>query len=78
VRFHTGLSSPRGCYGERSLASWLERIRSTWPADRDVFLYWNNDFRGCAPHDAALFAGMARDAGLAVSRAPAANTLPVG
>jgi uncharacterized protein YecE (DUF72 family) len=78
VRFHTGLSSPRGCYGERSLAHWLERIRTAWPDDRDSFLYWNNDFRGCAPHDAGLFAALAREAGVAVTRAPDANTLPVG
>jgi uncharacterized protein YecE (DUF72 family) len=76
VRFHTGLASPRGCYGERSLAAWLQRIRDSWPDDADVFLYWNNDFRGCAPHDAALFAAMAREAGVAVTRAPDAETLP--
>jgi uncharacterized protein YecE (DUF72 family) len=78
VRFHTGLASPRGCYGERSLAAWLDRLRSAWPPDADRFLYWNNDFRGCAPHDAALFAAMAREAGLDVSRAPDATSLPVG
>jgi len=78
VRFHSGSASPRGCYGERSLAAWLERIRMTWSEERDVFLYWNNDFRGCAPRDAGLFAAMARGAGLRVTRAPAADRLPVG
>jgi len=78
VRFHTGLASPRGCYGARSLAAWLQRIRDSWPDDADVFLYWNNDFRGCAPHDAAVFAAMAREARVAVTRAPDAETLPVG
>jgi uncharacterized protein YecE (DUF72 family) len=78
VRFHTGLASPRGCYGERSLAGWLERIRAAWPGNADAYLYWNNDFHGCAPHDAALFAAMARDAGLDVTRAPEAAKLPVG
>jgi len=78
VRFHTGLASPRGCYGERSLATWLDRIRTTWSDRSDVFLYWNNDFRGCAPHDAALFRSMAREAGATVTRAPEAETLPVG
>jgi uncharacterized protein YecE (DUF72 family) len=78
LRFHAGTASPRGCYGERSLAAWLERTRAAWPDTADVFLYWNNDFRGCAPHDAGLFAAMARGAGLAVTRAPQAETLPVG
>lgn len=78
VRFHAGQASPRGCYGERSLRTWLDRVRETWPAGRDVFLYWNNDFCGCAPHDAATFAAMAAAAGLDVSRAPERSTLPVG
>jgi len=78
VRFHTGTASPRGCYGERSLATWLERIRAAWPGKPDAFLYWNNDFRGCAPRDAAAFAALARDAHLDVTRAPAADEVPVG
>jgi uncharacterized protein YecE (DUF72 family) len=78
VRFHTGLSSPRGCYGVRSLTNWLERIRAAWPDDQDAFLYWNNDFRGCAPHDAGFFAAIAREVGLSVTRAPAPDSLPVG
>jgi uncharacterized protein YecE (DUF72 family) len=78
VRFHGGSASPPGCYGEVSLARWLERIRAAWPADADVFLYWNNDHRGCAPRDAARFAVMARRAGLEVTRAPEPDTLRVG
>jgi uncharacterized protein YecE (DUF72 family) len=78
VRFHTGLASPRGCYGERSLSTWLERIRQAWPDGADAFLYWNNDFRGCAPRDAAAFARMARRDGLDVTRAPEPQSLPVG
>ena len=78
VRFHTGQASPRGCYGERSLHTWLDRVRTTWSGGGDVFLYWNNDFRGCAPHDAALFAAAARLENVDVTRAPDAATLPVG
>jgi uncharacterized protein YecE (DUF72 family) len=59
VRFHGGLASPRGCYGEAALEHWLERIRATWAPEQDVFLYWNNDRRGCAPRDAARLAVMA-------------------
>jgi uncharacterized protein YecE (DUF72 family) len=78
VRFHGGSSLPPGCYGEVSLARWLERIRSAWPGEADVFLYWNNDHRGCAPRDAGLFASMARRAGIDVTRAPDPGSLRVG
>jgi uncharacterized protein YecE (DUF72 family) len=79
VRFHNGTASPRGCYGEVALLRWLERVRSAWPdPSQDVYLYWNNDFRGCAPRDAAWFAELARRARLPVTRAPDAADLPVG
>jgi uncharacterized protein YecE (DUF72 family) len=78
VRFHAGRSMPRGCYGDRALATWLGRLRAAWPASADQFLYWNNDFHGCAPRDAARFAALARETGLDVTRAPASETLPVG
>ena len=79
ARFHAGRSTPRGCYTERALALWLDRVRSAWPGDdTDVFLYWNNDHRGCAPRDAAAFAALARRAGSGVSRAPDPRTMPVG
>ena len=79
VRFHAGRAGPPGCYGDRALATWLERVRAAWPADAaDVFLYWNNDGRGCAPRDAARFAELAAGAGVATSRAPEAEAMPVG
>jgi uncharacterized protein YecE (DUF72 family) len=70
VRFHAGRASPRGCYATDALAGWLQRIDATWPADRDVFLYWNNDHRGCAPRDAAQFAELAAAAGVPATRTP--------
>ena len=79
VRFHAGRASPQGCYGERSLEAWLERVRGSWPSDdADVFLYWNNDGRGCAPRDAARFAELAARDGAMTSRAPAPEDMPVG
>jgi uncharacterized protein YecE (DUF72 family) len=79
VRFHAGSALPPGCYGEVALGRWLERIRSAWPAEAaDVFLYWNNDGRGCAPRDAAWFAELARARRLDVTRAPDRHDLPVG
>ena len=78
VRFHGGLASPRGCYGNIALEHWFERIRATWAPGQDVFLYWNNDRRGCAPRDADTFASMARKAGQEVTRTPDPASLPVG
>ena len=79
VRFHAGHASPRGCYGEVALRRWLDRVRAAWGgADADVYLYWNNDHRGCAPRDAGTFAELAARAGLAVTRAPDPGELPVG
>jgi uncharacterized protein YecE (DUF72 family) len=77
VRFHTGAAA-RGCYGELSLRRWLDRIRAAWPDDRDAFLYWNNDFWGCAPRDAGVFARLARAAGSTVTKAPDPARLQVG
>jgi len=78
VRFHGGRSMPRGCYREDALAAWIERIRLAWPADRDVYAYFNNDFHGCAPRDAGMFSNLARAAGLDPTRAPDPASLPVG
>jgi uncharacterized protein YecE (DUF72 family) len=70
VRFHEGLAAPRPCYGERALAAWAERIAALWPADADVYCYFNNDTHACAPRDAAVFAMLAPRAGLRPSRSP--------
>ena len=78
VRFHAGVASPRGCYGERALEAWRDRIAAAWRAEQDVFAYWNNDFRGCAPRDAAWFARLAAQAGMPVTRTPDPDRLPVG
>lgn len=78
ARFHAGGAQPRGCYSERALTTWLNRIVGLWPADADVYLYWNNDFRGCAPRDAAAFARLAEDRGLRVTRTPEPESLAVG
>jgi len=70
VRFHEGRATPPPCYGERALATWAERIARLWESDQDVFCYFNNDHRACAVRDAAVFAGLARKAGLRPTRAP--------
>ncbi len=78
MRFHAGTASPRGCYGERALGTWLDRLRRAWRPEQDVFTYWNNDFRACAPRDAGTFARLAEDAGIPATRAPDPDALPVG
>jgi uncharacterized protein YecE (DUF72 family) len=51
VRLHEGTASPWPSYGRRALRSWAERMRSLWP-DGDVWVFFNNDQRGAAIHDA--------------------------
>src|SRR5205807_8713585 len=70
VRFHEGRATPHPCYGERALATWAERIASLWPAAADVYCFFNNDGRACAPRDAVVFARQARRAGLLPTRVP--------
>jgi uncharacterized protein YecE (DUF72 family) len=69
VRLHEGRASTGVRYGRRALASWLERISTTWSDEADVYTYFNNDSGGAAVLDASNFARVARRAGLNVSRA---------
>ncbi len=70
VRFHEGRAAPHPCYGERALKTWAERIAETWPAEADVFVFFNNDGRACALRDAVVFARLAGKAGLRPTRVP--------
>jgi uncharacterized protein YecE (DUF72 family) len=70
VRLHEGVARPRPCYGERSLATWVERIAELWRPEADVFAFFNNDHRCCAVRDAAVFARLAERAGVDVTRTP--------
>lgn len=78
LRFHGGRGSPRGCYTDAGLQRWVEPMRSAWPATADVFAYFNNDFHGCAPRDAAIFAALARHGGRSPTRTPPLDEVPVG
>jgi uncharacterized protein YecE (DUF72 family) len=70
LRFHEGRATPRPCYGRTTLATWIDRIGEGWGSDAEAWIYFNNDPRGCAPHDAARFGAMAANAGLYPSRTP--------
>jgi uncharacterized protein YecE (DUF72 family) len=56
IRFHAGRATPSPCYGERALESWATRVADSWGQNADGHAYFNNDHRGCALRDAAMFA----------------------
>ncbi len=78
VRLHEGTAAPRPRYGDRALRSWVGRITSAWPDDADVFVYFDNDQRGCAVTDAIRFAALARRAGRVVTRTPGRDEVRLG
>jgi uncharacterized protein YecE (DUF72 family) len=78
LRFHEGRATPRPSYGRAALNAWAQRLADGWGRDAEAFVYFNNDPRGCAPHDAARFAGAVTRLGLTASRAPAPRTIHAG
>lgn len=77
LRFHEGLAAPRPCYGRTALETWARRLADGWAADEDCYVYFNNDPRGCAPRDAARFAGLVERVGLRPTRVPPVRSLRV-
>jgi uncharacterized protein YecE (DUF72 family) len=78
LRFHEGRAAPRPCYGRTALASWASRLAAAWTPDEEVWVYFNNDPRGCAPRDAARFARLVHAAGLRPTRVPPVRRTPAG
>jgi uncharacterized protein YecE (DUF72 family) len=76
LRFHEGAADPWPSYGQQALRSWADRVRQAWPRDADVYVYFNNDPGGAAVVDSAVFASLARDGGLAVTRTPPPGGVP--
>ena len=72
LRLHAGAATPHPCYGRSALESWAGRIADVWEPEADVFVFFNNDPRGCALRDARVFARAAARAGLHPSRVPQA------
>jgi uncharacterized protein YecE (DUF72 family) len=52
VRFHYGHHGRRGNYSQRELSEWARRI-AQWRRHGDVYAYFNNDWEGFAPANAA-------------------------
>jgi uncharacterized protein YecE (DUF72 family) len=70
VRLHEGKATPRPCYGEKALDRWAETLAATFGDQPDVFVFFNNDPRGCAVRDARLFALACDRRGLPHTRVP--------
>ncbi|MFG2678918.1 DUF72 domain-containing protein [Streptomyces sp. NPDC048392] len=68
VRFHEGRATAWPHYGRRSLATWIDRIATTWPDGHDVYAYFNNDPNAAAVGDAQTFAALGRTSNLTVTR----------
>jgi uncharacterized protein YecE (DUF72 family) len=51
VRLHHGHRGRNGNYSETEIAEWAERIAG-WSREAEVFVYFNNDWRGYAPANA--------------------------
>jgi uncharacterized protein YecE (DUF72 family) len=59
IRFHHGSRGRRGNYSHAELESWAARI-SDWQRRHDVYAYFNNDWEGFAPANAAALAALLR------------------
>lgn len=77
LRLHEGDSSPHPCYGLRPLKRWVELIADQWGRRQAVYVFFNNDGRGCAIRDAIRFAEQAREHGLEPTRVPALDRIVV-
>jgi uncharacterized protein YecE (DUF72 family) len=53
VRFHYGTRGRNGNYSPTEIGEWADRIRR-WRRRREVYAYFNNDWRGFAPANARL------------------------
>jgi uncharacterized protein YecE (DUF72 family) len=53
VRFHSGTRGRRGNYSDGELREWATRLRH-WSKTHEVYAYFNNDWEGFAPRNAAL------------------------
>jgi len=66
VRLHSGARGRRGNYSHSELEEWARRLHA-WRAERELFVYFNNDWEAFAPRNAAalsrLLEGLATERG---------------
>ena len=77
VRFHEGKGTPAPCYRPSSLAKWARRLAKRSDSWREAFVYFNNDPRCCAVHNAIAFAHETERLGLAPTRVPPLDAVHV-
>jgi uncharacterized protein YecE (DUF72 family) len=76
LRLHEGTGSPHPCYTPAALNAWAGRLAELHGADAEVFVFFNNDPRGCAVRDAVRFADACRAHGLDPTRVPGERVRP--
>jgi uncharacterized protein YecE (DUF72 family) len=64
VRLHGDQELYTSGYSDASLEDWALKIRA-WSADADVVVYFDNDAKGYAPHDALRLSDRLADLGVA-------------
>lgn len=77
VRFHQGSGRPSPCYKPSELKEWAARLAGDWGPRSDIYAYFNNDGRACAPRDAIRFAEACAGVGLHPTRVPDAGEVHI-
>ena len=68
-----GDGDPHPCYRRETLDTAAERLARRLHGGRDAFVFFNNDERACALHDASVFARACTVRGLPSTRTPDAG-----
>ena len=63
LRLHEGDAASWPRYTPETLGAWAERLSMTWSDAETVYVYFNNDQRCAAPHDADALAGSVKQQG---------------
>jgi uncharacterized protein YecE (DUF72 family) len=60
---HEGAASPRPFYGKAALTGLAAELSESFSENEDVYVYFNNDHRGCAVRNAGTLLNLAGNAG---------------